>query len=559
MESATDVILAVDGAGRIELANASAVALTGRDQTHLVGARVADLVGPLHAERTAEATSQALAGIDVSGIETTLVRPDGSAATVVLSHRPLFEGERVTGVVVTAHDVTARKQLEDELVHQAFHDPLTGLANRALLRDRIQHALSRRASADETMAVLILDLDGFKDVNDSLGHAAGDLLLGAVADRLRESLRSADTIARLGGDEFAVLLDRVATREEAEEVVQRLLDDLQRPIVLAERPIVIGASVGIAFDQGAADVDALLRNADVAMYRAKARGKGRYAIFELHMHEAAVQRLELDRELRQALAGDQLALVYQPVVDLGSGRIEGFEALLRWSHPSRGLVGPDQFIPIAEETGLIVPIGHWVLREACRQAVSGFVHDGRELMVSVNLSPLQLADPALVGAVRSVLDETGMAAHRLMLEITETAVMRETSATLGVMRELRALGIRLALDDFGTGYSSLSHLTTFPLDALKIDRSFVARVTHPREGALVETVIRLARALRLDVVAEGIETADQERRLSALGCRFAQGFRFSRPVDVTAVAGLLARGSLRAGAAREPRVRASVA
>jgi diguanylate cyclase (GGDEF)-like protein/PAS domain S-box-containing protein len=451
---------------------------------------------------------------------------DGSWRTVEATGRNMLDDPSVNGIVVNYRDVTERKQLEEQLTHQAFHDPLTGLANRALFSDRVDHAVRRR-SAERRVAVLFMDLDDFKTVNDSLGHVPGDLVLRAVADRLARCLRDGDTVARLGGDEFAVLVED-ADPIDAQTVAGRILHSLDEPFEVAGKQVRLSASVGVAFAANG-EADDLLRNADVAMYTAKGRGKGRIALFEASMHAAVVTRLELRGDLEHALERKQLRLRFQPVYDLAGGALESFEALLRWRHPERGDVAPDDFIPIAEETGLIVPIGRWVLEQACRQAQAWRESGHPHIAMSVNLSARQLSEPNVVEWVAEALATTGLPAANLVLELTESAMLQDDH---GLLRQLSALGVRLAIDDFGTGYSSLSYLARFPIDILKIDRSFIAELgTEQEDTALVHSVIQLAAAMKLRTVAEGIERPEQLERVRELGCQSGQGFLFARPMD----------------------------
>ena len=444
------------------------------------------------------------------------------------------------GVLSILHDVTERKQLEGQLAHQAFHDPLTNLANRVLFRDRVEHALQRAVRGSASPAVLFIDLDNFKAVNDGLGHSAGDWLLIEVAGRLTNCLRPADTVARLGGDEFAVLLDD--ENADAVNVADRILKAFQAPFSVQGTDIVVTMSIGIAAllpQQGADDV---LRNADLALYRAKGEGKARAASFEPEMHVAALRRLELEGELRRAIEGDviagKLVLHYQPIARLSTGKLFGCEALVRWEHPERGTLEPLDFISLAEETGLIVPLGKWVLNEACRQTVEWHVRygpvlrgTGMYLLVSVNLSGRHLSQPEIVNHVSCSLDFSGLPPECLMLEMTESMLVHDNLATLERLHSLKALGIRLAIDDFGTGYSSLAYLERFPVDSLKMDRSFIAGLTGTASKApLAEAVIGLGRILGLRVVAEGIETHEQWERLRLLGCGLGQGYHISRPL-----------------------------
>ena len=425
------------------------------------------------------------------------------------------------------------KQLQEELAHQAFHDSLTGLANRALFKDRVEHALTRLQRRRRPLAVFFLDLDRFKAINDSFGHASGDALLIAVSRRLRDCVRAEDTVARLGGDEFAVLVENLASESEVRIVADRVKEAFRDPIEIDGRELAVAASIGIALSEaGAETADDLLRNADLAMYRAKAAGGGaRQYIPE--MHAGMIDRLELESDLRQALARQQLYLVYQPIIDLQSGRVSGAEALLRWQHPTRGVVSPADFIPVAESSGMIVPIGEWVLRQACRDARRwDQIPGGEALSVSVNLSGRQLQTSELPSMVPQALLEAGLAPGRLTLEMTESVLIERTDETLALLHELRRMGVRLAIDDFGTGYSSLSYLHRFPVDVVKIDRSFIESLTgEADETSLVGSIIRIGQGMRVTTVAEGIEDAAQLRALERLGCDNGQGYHFARPMS----------------------------
>jgi diguanylate cyclase (GGDEF)-like protein len=455
-------------------------------------------------------------------------------------HELVFEGH--DAALVAIQDITERNALENELRHQAFHDALTSLANRALFRDRVDHALGRTERHGGALAVLLLDLDGFKTVNDSLGHTAGDALLIGVAARLSEVLRNGDTAARLGGDEFAILLEDLDSQDVAIDVAARLIEEMARPFCLASKEIFVSASVGITIGSDHGDTsDELLRNADAAMYRAKAEGKGCYRVFEASMHSAAVARLELETDLRRAIDESELVVHYQPIVEAATGGISGFEALVRWQHPERGVVPPLDFIPLAEENGLILDIGRFVLRTACSQLAEWQQIDP-QLTVSVNVSPRQLADPRLVDDVMHALSESQLEPSTLTLEITESAVIEDPKVAITRLALLKSIGVRLAVDDFGTGYSSLSSLRDLPVDTLKIDKTFIDGLTTGVEAAgVVHAIIGLAQTLRLGTVAEGVEHDDQVRRLEELGCQQLQGYCFSRPVPPEQIGELLAR------------------
>jgi diguanylate cyclase (GGDEF)-like protein len=420
-------------------------------------------------------------------------------------------------------------------MRHAFNDSLTGLPNRALLLDRLELALARAERSDYDVTVLFLDLDGFKPVNDSLGHLAGDRLLIEVARRLKDCLRRGDTAARLGGDEFAILLGDLSDAERARSVAEKILEKLAEPFTLLGRELFVSASIGIA--SGLEEPEDLLRNADVAMYRAKGEGGGRFETFDRAMHAEVVERLDLEADLRRALERDELVLHYQPIVDLASGLVEGVEALVRWNHPSRGLLPPVEFVPLAERSGLVVPLGRWVLQAACLQAAQWQALHGVEApsWVSVNLSGNHLLDPRLVDDVTRALEHAGLEPARLMIEITETVIVHDVGLAVERLEQLKQLGVRLAIDDFGTGYSSLRYVGRFPVDFLKIAKPFVDGISDESDGALVETIVRLGRSLRLRTIAEGIEHREQHQRLVALGSALGQGYLFARPLTVASL------------------------
>ncbi len=434
-------------------------------------------------------------------------------------------------------------RLKEELRHQAYHDPLTGLANRALFAERVEEQLIAPRDGLRTV-VLFLDLDDFKIVNDTLGHAAGDRLLAAVADRIRNCVRADDLAARLGGDEFAVLLTDEVELDRALAVAKRMIDSLQVPFPIQGQEISIGGSIGIAVSRGLGEhADELLRNADVAMYTAKAAGKRRAAVFEPTMHAAIVARHALSAELKRSMGRGELAVFYQPIVQLDSGRIVGVEALVRWRHPTRGLVSPDEFIPLAEENGLILALGRWVMAEACEQVAAWERGPGLapDFFVSVNLSPFQLQQSEFIVEIESILKATGLPPSRLVGELTETAMFQDTETTIAKLESLRVLGVRIALDDFGTGYSSLGYLRRFPVDILKIAREFVVPSDRDAgEWAFAHAIVALGRTLGLQIIAEGIEEEAQSERLRSLGCELGQGFYFARPVEAGAIEAALA-------------------
>jgi diguanylate cyclase (GGDEF)-like protein len=428
-----------------------------------------------------------------------------------------------------------------QLEHQALHDGLTDLPNRVLALDRAEQMLARARRRGTPVAALYVDVDGFKQVNDSFGHAAGDELLRIVAARLASVVREGDTAARLGGDEFVVLLENATLDAGPELVAERLLEVLRQPYDTSGetgRELAVTASVGIAFGMQQ-DAEELLREADIALYEAKAAGRNRYVVFQSAMQTAIQDRLATQMDLSVALEREQLFLLYQPIFDLQSERVIGFEALLRWEHPTRGVVPPVDFVPVAEDTDLIVPIGRWVLREACRQA-QRWRAGGRELGISVNVSARQLDDDGLIEDVRAALVESGLEAGNLTLEVTETALMRDPEATAERLLALKELGVRIAIDDFGTGYSSLAYLRQFPADALKIDRSFIGGIAaSKRSSSLIRTLVQLGKTLEIETLAEGIEERAQLEALQRENCDLGQGFLFARPLDVEAVESFL--------------------
>ena len=423
----------------------------------------------------------------------------------------------------------------------ALTDALTGLPNRRLFKDRAGHALARSRRRG-VMTVLFVDLDGFKDVNDSFGHAAGDELLVTVGERLVKCLRSGDTAARLGGDEFAVLAEDIEGEADAVALAERILATLSEPSVMHGKVLTVRASIGIALGGPGMSTEELLRNADVAMYTAKAAGRGRCQMYEDAMHAAVVRRMELDHDLERAVEEGQLLLHFQPVVVLATGRMSGLEALVRWNHPTRGLLAPDDFLPQAEASGAVVAIGGWVLGEACRQAAEWQQrYPEYPLTMAVNLSPRQLLEPDAVDTVRAALGQSGLAPGDLLLELTEGVMVRDTGVVVERLHGLKGLGVGLAIDDFGTGYSSLSYLRTLPFDVLKIDKQFTAGIGQgPSDSAFALAIIELARTLGLETVAEGVEHPDQVAELVALGCGMAQGYHFAKPLTAEAVDALLA-------------------
>jgi len=512
-------------------ANPASKELLGYDPQEIIGRSATSLSPEEDVEATRELGRELRDGTrDAVTVERRFFHKDGHLVWGQLTVSVVHHGgeKRMIGMI---QDITERKRMEGQLLKQAFQDELTGLANRVLFRDRLRHALDRRDRHATKVAVILLDLDGFKRVNDSLGHAVGDELLQIVGRRIASTVRAGETVARLGGDEFAVVIEEVGEKDDPQVLADRLLMLLRMPMRVGGREVVVGVSIGIAIAEVTDDEETVLRNADTAMYAAKASGKACVRRFDPSMHRDAMEWLELESDLRLAIDRHEFMLEFQPLVRIDTGRVKGFEALVRWQHPVRGYVTPVVFLPIAEDTGMIVPIGRWVLMEACQQAVrwSQFTKDAPS--VSVNLAAKQLDNDSLIDDVRTALETTGLDPARLMLEITESDVMREPDAALAKLNALKALGVRLAIDDFGTGYSSLSHLQFFPVDELKIDRSFIQRIEEgDREAAFVRTIVSLAKSLSVEVVAEGIEEVGQQRFLHSVGCDIGQGYLYSRPL-----------------------------
>jgi diguanylate cyclase (GGDEF)-like protein/PAS domain S-box-containing protein len=480
-------------------------------------------------------------GAEVVDMEMDVVRDGQKVATILGYAAPLFdEGGRPRGAIGASLDITERKRAEEQIKNLAYHDSLTGLPNRRLFQDRLSVAIAQAHRSGQPLAVIYLDLDRFKPVNDSLGHAAGDRLIQDVAERLRTCLREGDTVARLGGDEFTLLLPGVSQVVDVARVAEKVLDTLRLPFQIEGREIFATASIGISlYPEDGRDAETLVKNADAAMYRAKQQGRDNYQLYAPALNASALERLALESNLRHALAKDELLIHYQPVLELATGRVRAMEALLRWQHPDLGLVPPAEFISLAEVTGLIIAFGPWVLRTACAQTRAWQEAGHTELGVAVNLSARQFQHPDLVAQVRRALEETKLEPAFLELEITEGSAMHGEAA-VQTLRELKALGVRVAIDDFGTGYSSLSYLRRFPIDTLKIDRSFIADITRdPDDAAIATAVIALAHTLKLRVVAEGVETDEQAAFLSARRCDHVQGFLFGVPLPAEDCSGLL--------------------
>jgi diguanylate cyclase (GGDEF)-like protein/PAS domain S-box-containing protein len=528
--------------------NAAAKRIAGMEPDESIAGRtVADTFPPSVAERLSNEIRPIVERTGKWYGELTVARPEGGLVPVaaqLLMHVPPEGGPPYFSAVL--HDISERKAFEHRLAHQATHDPLTGLPNRTLLLDRLEGALARARRHQRRVAVLFLDLDHFKVVNDSLGHGLGDRLLMAIAERLTVALRPGDTVARFGGDEFVILCEDLQDDAEAIVIAERVDQALSHPFAIDQTEVFVGVSIGIAMPDGDdAEAETLIRDADAAMYRAKDRGRARWELFDNAMRASAVDRLDIENALRRALERRELRVFYQPIIDLRTGAVDGVEALLRWEHPERGLLPPLDFITVAEETGLIVPIGSWVLDQACRQVQrwQSVSPGSAPLRVSVNISGRQLGHPRLVEDVAAILDDTGINPAHVELEITESVLMDDVEMSSETLGRLHTLGVKLAVDDFGTGYSSLSYLRRFPVDLLKVDRSFVDGLGEdPSDSAIVTAIITLAHALGLSAVAEGVESPLQLAELRRLGCDRAQGYFMARPAGGHEVGEIIAAG-----------------
>ena len=540
IKNASDVIMIADVDGRLRFASPAAERTFGMHPDDLVSRNLLDLWGEADRERLAAFLAEVAAtrGRSIGPVEVT-VGNGTRRSTLESVGSNLLDDPAIAGLALNFRDVSERKALEEQLRQLAFHDPLTLLANRSLFRNRVQHALALTQRSHQRLAVMFLDLDNFKNVNDSLGHDAGDRLLQAAAQRLVKSTRPSDTVARLGGDEFAILLEGINESTDVECIAAAITRSFDEPLQLDGSDTHIAASIGIAFSQADDDTEQLLRNADIAMYSAKAAGKARFVVFQPRMQEQLRERLRLEEDINRALERNEFFVEYQPVIDLTRRELLGVEALVRWNHPEQGLVMPGAFITAAEESGQIVELGRWVLIEACRsvKAWRDSIVAGDGLRVAVNISGRHLQHADLVADVRSALEISGLEPENLVIELTESTIMHNTEVNLERFRELKSLGVRLAIDDFGMGYSSLSYLHRFPIDILKIDRSFVGRLTEQDDGPeLARAVVMLGETLGLETVAEGVEHEDQVAKLLELGCVAAQGFLFARSSSLADVA-----------------------
>ena len=546
----TDVIFVLARDTAVEYVSPSIEQILGYGPADVLGERLCDYIPA----EDRGLFRLALAGVrsSVSGtseaLEFRVCHRDGRQLHAEGQVTNLLDNAAVGGIVVNLRDVTERKQFEEQLTHQAFHDPVTDLANHALFRDRVEHALGRRRDHRRPLAVLFLDLDDFKGINDTFGHVAGDRLLQTISARIRPALRTGDTVARLGGDEFAILLEDVEHETGISETVERLLEAIKMPSSLDGREVCVQCSIGIAVARSSVEeetvitVDELLRNADVAMYQAKGAGGDTYRYFNPEMHASVLEALELRAELKAAIEGEELTLAYQPIFALRTGEISGYEALLRWEPARRGTVSPATFIPIAEDSGLIVPLGRWVLERACRDAVrfQQATPDAKPRTVSVNVSARQMQRVEIVDEVRNALRSSGLEPSCLVLEITESLMISDVDLAIERLGALRKLGVRVALDDFGTGFSSLNYVRRLPINVLKIDKHFIDGVDgNDKDSELTAAIIDLARVMDLDCVAEGVERPEQQERLKQLGCGYAQGFLLARPMRPAALQQLL--------------------
>jgi diguanylate cyclase (GGDEF)-like protein/PAS domain S-box-containing protein len=538
LDSIGDAVMSTDVSCKITYLNVIAERLTGWRQEEAQGHPLDEIFQIVDSKTRARAPNPMALAMRQNKTVTLplnciLISRGGVEAAIEDSTAPIHDRRgKVSGAVMVFHDVSAARAMALKMSYLTQHDSLTELPNRALMNDRLVEGIVLSKRHQRKLAVLFVDLDRFKHINDSLGHVVGDRLLRSAANRLAACVRSSDTVSRQGGDEFVMLLWEVRNAQDVVLAAENILCALRRPHHIDHHELHITASIGIAiYPDDAQDADALLNNADVAMYHAKESGRDNYQIFNARMNEGATERQALEGDLHQALERRELSLCYQPIVNLLTGEIVGVEALIRWCHPSRGLVLPDQFIEIAEECGLIVPIGRWVLREACRQAHAWQVAGLPSVRIAVNVSSVELRARSFTSGVREILAETGLEARYLELELTETFLMQDCKSTVDVMKELKDIGVRLTLDDFGTGYSSLSYLKRFPIDALKIDRSFIqGLITDADDAGIVTAVIGMGNNLRMRVVAEGIETREQLEFLRRHGCAQGQGFLFSAPV-----------------------------
>lgn len=538
----SDAVFALDTSGKFTLANKRLSQMTGYRDHELIGmpfSRIFPADGTLDVQRTIAALVSERG--KEKRFEAHIARADGHPRIITCSLLPLKEGERVIGIAGTAADITERKAAEQRIEHLAYHDPLTNLPNRRLLGDRLTMAMSQAQRDGRMVALLFVDLDRFKSINDSLGHRTGDAVLQELGTRLRAAVRAGDTVARMGGDEFVFLLPAIDRTDEALAVARKVLDAVRRPFNIEGREFVVTASIGMSFyPNDASDAETLIKQADTALFESKRRASDSFEVFDESMSARSMDYFVLENDLRRAIAQDELVLMYQPIVEMRTERITSLEALVRWAHPEKGLLMPDEFIPLAEETGLIVPLGDWVLREACRQNREWQLRGLFTVPVAVNISARQL-DGDLAAAVREALEASSLPAQHLDLELTESILMESAAASSMTVDALKELGTRVSIDDFGTGYSSLGYLERFPIDCLKIDRSFVPHdPLAPGAGIIAATIISMAQSLGFDVVAEGVETREQRDFLLARGCTRAQGHYYWPAMPAQALESLIA-------------------
>jgi diguanylate cyclase (GGDEF)-like protein/PAS domain S-box-containing protein len=547
LNSIGDAVLCTDISGKITYLNLVAESMIGWPREEAIGKPLAEVFKIIDGGTRKTARDPMKMAVEENktvGLTANcvLIRRDGSESGIEDSAAPIHDrAGRVIGAVIVFHDVSAARAMSQQMTHSAQHDVVTNLPNRLLLNDRISHAISLARRQNRPLAVIFLDLDRFKYINDSLGHATGDKLLQSVSKRLLAGVRGSDTVSRQGGDEFVILLSEISYPEDAAISARKILLSLNAPHSIDGHDLDIAGSIGISvYPEDGEDAETLIKNADTAMYHAKEKGRNNFQFFKLEMNRQALERQSLEGSLRHAIERGEFLLHYQPKVNLFTGQITGVEALIRWQQSDRGLVPPSQFVPIAEDCGLILPIGRWVLREACRQARAWQCAGLPRLPIAVNVSAVEFRDQGFVDGVRAVLSETGLEARCLELELTERVLMEDAESTAAVLQELKMMGVHLAVDDFGTGYSSLSYLRQFPIDILKIDRSFVQQITDDSEDSLiVSAIINMGKSLKHVVVAEGIETQEQRAYLQSQHCAEGQGYFFGRPVPAAQFARLL--------------------
>jgi len=550
LNSIGDAVLCTDVSGNVTYLNLVAETMTGWNCKDAIGQPLAEVFRIIDGATREVAQDPMQMAVEQNRtvgltLNCVLIRRDGLEVAIEDSAAPIHDrAGHVIGAVIVFHDVSAARAMTEQMTFAAQHDLVTALPNRMLLNDRIAQSISLAHRNHKSMALLFLDLDRFKEVNDSLGHTVGDKLLTSVAKRLVKGVRHSDTVSRHGGDEFVILLSEITHPEDAATSAEKLLLSLAAPHYIGGNEVHIGSSIGISiYPDDGLDAETLTKNADAAMYHAKESGRNNCQFFKPEMNLKAVARHSLESSMRHALDRDEFLLHYQPKIDLHTGKIKGVEALIRWEQNGGGLVPPAEFIPVAEACGLIVPIGRWVLRKACQQARSWQDAGLPSLQISVNVSAIELRDKDFVQGVKTILSETGLAARFLELEVTESVLMKDTPSTIELLQEVKRIGIRLAIDDFGTGYSSMSYLETFPIDVLKIDQSFVRKITsNPDDSLVVSAIINIAKSLKYLVIAEGVETREQKAYLQSRRCDWAQGFLFSRPLAAPQLVQLLHTG-----------------